>query len=84
MQLVNFLQVNGGSGRLQYVDVASGPAHRPTWHCTAYSKSGVPPCSTFSDLSSVDGIPYAQGYAGDKGKARENASRNCIMILRPE
>ena len=43
MQLNNFLQVNGGTTRLQYLDVPSGPAHKPTWHCTAYSKYDVSP-----------------------------------------
>ena len=83
MQLNNFLQVNGGTRRLQYVDVASGPAHRPTWHCTVYSRSEIPPCHVYLDLSLVDDVPYAQGYAGDKGEARENAARNCYQILNP-
>ena len=36
------------------------------------------------DLFLVDGVPYAQGLAGDKGEAREEAARNCYMILRPQ
>ena len=83
MQLNNFLQVNGGTRRLQYVDVASGPAHRPTWHCTVYSESGVSPCDVCLDFFLVDDVPYAQGYAGDKSEARENAARNCYMIMCP-
>ena len=33
---------------------------------------------------SVDGVPYAEGRGGEKGEARENAARNCYMILRPQ
>ena len=43
LELNNLLQVSGGSNRLHYVDIASGPAHRPTWSSTAHSKSDVPP-----------------------------------------
>ena len=42
MQLNNFLEVNGGTTRLQYVDVPSGPVHKLTWHCTIYSEFNVP------------------------------------------
>lgn len=41
MQLNNFLQVNGGTARLQYVDVVSGPTQEPIWHSTAYSRLGL-------------------------------------------
>jgi len=82
MLLNNFLQINGGTRRLQYIDVVSGPAQQQTWHSTVYGKSEVPLCDVCSDLSLVDDIPYSQGYAGDKGKARENAARNCYMIVR--
>lgn len=84
MQLNNFLQVNGGTGRLQYVDVVSGPAHQPTWHCTAYSKSGVPSHYVYLDLPLVDGVPYAEGRGREKGEARENAARSCYTILCPQ
>ena len=50
MQLNNFLQVNGGTARLQYVEIVNGPAHKPTWHCTAYSESGAPQCRVCSGL----------------------------------
>ena len=50
MQLNNFLQVNGGVGRLRYVDLPSGPAHKPTWHCTTYSKSPLTLCGAHSDI----------------------------------
>ena len=79
--LNNFLQSNGGTGRLRYVDATSGPAHQPTWNCTAYSKSGVPCHRVCLDLPLVDGVPYAEGRGRDKGEARENAARNCYMIL---
>ena len=84
MQLNNFLQVNGGTQRLQYVDNASGPAHRPTWHCTIYSESDVPQCRICLDPPSVDGVPYAEGRGGGRGEARENAAQNCYMILCPQ
>jgi hypothetical protein len=84
MQLNNFLQVNGGTGRLQYVDVVSGPAHRPTWHCTIYSKSDVPQYRVCLSLSSVDSVPYAEGRGREKGEARENAAQSCYMILCPQ
>ncbi|KAF9786709.1 hypothetical protein BJ322DRAFT_667790 [Thelephora terrestris] len=68
MQLNNYLQVNGGAQRLRYLDVPSGPAHKPTWSCTAY----------------IDGVPYAAGTGTEKGEAREVAARNCYLILRPQ
>lgn len=43
MALNNQLQANGGAQRLQYVDVPSGPAHKPTWHCIAHGTSDIPP-----------------------------------------
>ena len=49
MQLNNYLQLNGGTSRLQYVDVASGPAHKPTWHCTIYGGSEGPGCCACLD-----------------------------------
>jgi len=82
--LNNYLQVNGGTGRLRYVDAASGPAHQPTWNCTVYSKSDVPYHHVCLDLPLVDGAPYAEGRGRDKGEARENAARNCYMILCPQ
>lgn len=82
MQLNNFLQVNGGTTRLQYLDVPSGPAHKPTWHCTTYSKSDdLFPCGVRLSLSSVDGVPYADGTGNEKGEARENAAQKCYLIL---
>lgn len=84
MQLNNFLQVNGGTGRLRYVDLASGPAHKPTWHCTAYSESEVLPRHVYLDLPIVDGVPYAEGRGGEKGEAREAAAYNCFRILCPQ
>ena len=36
------------------------------------------------DLPLVDGVPYAEGRGGEKGEARENAARNCYMILCPQ
>lgn len=41
-------------------------------------------CDVCLGLLLVDDVPYAQGYAGDKGEARENAARNCYTILRPQ
>ena len=41
MQLNNFLQVNGGTARLQYIDVVSGPTQEPIWHSAAYSRLGL-------------------------------------------
>jgi len=84
MQLNNFLQVNGGTARLQYMEVVSGPAHKPVWHCTAYSKSEASPYGVCLDFALVDGVPYAEGRGGEKGEARENAARNCYLILRPQ
>jgi hypothetical protein len=82
MQLNNFLQVNGGTTRLQYLDVPSGPAHKPTWHCTAYSKfDDLLHCGAHLYASSVDGVPYADGTGNEKGEARENAARQCYLIL---
>jgi len=83
MRLNNFLQVNGGTRRLQYVDVSVGPAHRPTWSSTVYSESEVAPGDACLDVSLVDGVPYAEGRGGEKGEARENAARNCYAILCP-
>ena len=83
-RLNGFLQANGGPGRLRYVDVVSGPAHKPTWHCTAYSKSDVPYHHICLDLPLVDGSPYAEGRGRNKGEARENAAQDCCMFLCPE
>ena len=84
MQLNNFLQVNGGTHRLQYVEVVSGPAHKPTWACTAYSESNVLQHRVYLGLSSVEGVPYAEGRGKEKGEARENAARACLAILCPQ
>lgn len=35
-------------------------------------------------LSLVDGVPYAAGTGNEKGEARENAARNCYLILNPQ
>ena len=43
MQLNNYLQINGGINRLHYVDIVSGPAHRPIWSTTVFSKFDVLP-----------------------------------------
>ena len=81
VQLNNFLQVNGGTHRLQYVEVAGGPAHEPAWHCTVYSESTVLQHRIYLGLSSVDSVPYAKGRGSEKGDARERAARACLAIL---
>jgi hypothetical protein len=84
MQLNNYLQVNGGTTRLQYMDVASGPAHKPTWHCTAYSESSLLPLWRLLRRVLVDGVPYASGTSLEKGEAREIAAHGCYEILRSQ
>ena len=80
-RLNNFLMHNGGTERLKYMYKPIGPAHQPTWHCTAYSKSDVPLCDVCLELSLVDGIPYPDGQNRVKRLACENAAGNCYMAL---
>jgi len=83
-RLNHFLQANGGTGRLKYVDVVNGPPHKAIWNCTVYSKSDVPYYHTCLDLPLVDDVPYAEGHGRAKREARENAAQNCYMILCPQ
>lgn len=46
--------------------------------------SGSLLCGVSSYIFPVDGVPYASGTGTEKGEARENAARNCYMILRPQ
>lgn len=82
MQLNNFLQVNGGTHRLQYVDIVSGPEDTATWTSTAYSKFAVLSCSLCLDFLLVDGIPYSNGHGETRGAAREEAAYNCYTVMR--
>lgn len=83
-QLNNFLMDNGKTAHLQYTYSTTGPPHKPTWHCIAYSKSGIPLCGVCLELSLVDNIPYAIGHGKAKHKACENAAANCYAVLRPQ
>lgn len=82
MQLNNFLQVNGGVGRLNWTQTRYGPEHCPLWRVGCLSKLDSLQVLLCSHLvPSVDNILYGEGEAYSRGEAREAAAHRALTAL---
>ena len=80
--LDNLLQVNGGSDRLRWEEVRTGPRHRTTWTAICYSGYLLlqRPCPRLIP-NTVDNIEYAKASNPSLSQAKETAAHTALRVL---
>jgi len=74
-ELNNFLQVNGGVGRLDWQTSHQGPQHDLIWTASCYSRCFLTN-SNFARLTQpiVDGVEHGSASSNSLGDAKEKAA----------
>jgi hypothetical protein len=85
MQLNNWLQGHGGTGRLTWNnDIAGGPRHRPNWHSECFGTMPLLDAAIarlIPLLHVVDGTLFGEGHGPSKGDAQEVAAGMTLAHL---